>query len=74
MFAYSRAMSRARTIPDEAIHARLRVLLAEGGEKAVSFASVPEVVKKTFASSIPDSCDICSASAIIGDIRYSVDE
>ena len=40
MFAYSRAMSRARTIPDEAIHARLRVLLAEGGEKAVSFASV----------------------------------
>jgi AcrR family transcriptional regulator len=33
-------MSRPRTIPDEAIFAEVRRLMAEGGDKAVAFASV----------------------------------
>jgi len=33
-------MSRPRTIPDDAIFAEVRRLLAEGGDKAVAFASV----------------------------------
>ena len=33
-------MSRPRTIPDDAVFAEVRRLLAEGGDKAVSFASV----------------------------------
>lgn len=36
-------MSRTRTIPDATIFAVIRQLLAEGGEKAVSFASVARV-------------------------------
>lgn len=35
-------MSRARTIPDETIHATLRAMLAVGGDKAVSFATVAQ--------------------------------
>lgn len=36
-------MGRARTIPDHTIFAAVRSLLAEGGEKAVTFSSVARV-------------------------------
>ncbi len=36
-------------------------------------ASVPEVVKKTLASGMPDSAAIRSASSTIGRMRYSVE-
>ena len=39
----------------------------------MSLASVPEVVRKTFGSSMPDTAAICSASCTIGRFRYSVD-
>ena len=35
-------MPRARTLSDEAIHATIRRLLAEGGDKAVSFGTVSQ--------------------------------
>ena len=41
--------------------------------RAVSLASVPEVVKNTRASGMPDSAAISSASSIIGSDRYSVE-
>ena len=40
---------------------------------AVSFASVPELVKNTLASSIPDSRASFSASSIWLRIRYRVE-
>ena len=40
---------------------------------AASFASVPDVVKKTRASGIGASAAICSASSTMGRTRYSVD-
>ena len=40
MFAYTDAMPRHRTIPDETVFAATRALLAEGGDKAASFALV----------------------------------
>jgi hypothetical protein len=36
---------------------------------AVSFASVPLVVRKTLASGIPETAAICSASSTIGRFR-----
>jgi len=41
--------------------------------RAVSFASVPELVKNTLALAIPDSFAIFSASSIWLRIRYSVE-
>jgi hypothetical protein len=46
---------------------------AVASSSAVSFASVPELVKKTLASGIPDSRAIFSASSTWLRIRYSVD-
>lgn len=40
---YKVCMGRHRTIPDDEIYAAVRRLLAEGGEKAVSFATVARV-------------------------------
>ena len=40
---------------------------------AVSLASVPELVKNTFASGMPDSAAIFSASSTCCRIRYSVE-
>ena len=40
---------------------------------AASFASVPELAKKTFASGMPDSSAIFSASSICWRIRYTVE-
>ena len=42
---------------------------AVASRSAVSFASVPEVVKKTRASEMPESAAIFSASSIIGSDR-----
>ncbi len=42
--------------------------------RAVSLASVPEVVKKTRASGMPDRAATRSASSIIGRLRYRVEE
>ncbi len=39
----------------------------------MSLASVPEVVRKTFASGMPDTVAICSASSTIGVLRWSVE-
>ena len=41
--------------------------------RAVSFASVPELVKKTLAFSMPDSLTIFSASSTWLRMRYSVE-
>jgi hypothetical protein len=41
--------------------------------RAVSLASLPEVVKKTRASAMPDSPAINSANSIMGSDRYSVE-
>ena len=41
--------------------------------RAASFASVPELVKKTLASGMPDSSAIFSASSIWRRIRYTVE-
>lgn len=35
-------MPRSRTIPDETVHVTIRRMLAEGGDKAVSFATVAQ--------------------------------
>ena len=40
---------------------------------AASLASVPELVKKTFASGMPDRSAIFSASSICDSIKYSVE-
>ncbi len=40
---------------------------------AASFASVPEVVKNTLASGIPDISVTISANSIMGSLRYSVE-
>lgn len=40
MFVYDLSMGRTRTIPDAAIFAAIRDLLAQGGDKAVAFAGV----------------------------------
>ena len=40
---------------------------------AASLASVPDVVRKTLASGIPDSADSFSAISTIGALRYSVE-
>ena len=45
----------------------------EASSSAASLASVPEVVKKTLASGIPDTAAISSASSTIGRLRYSVE-
>jgi AcrR family transcriptional regulator len=43
MFVYIRSMSRTRLVPDAEIFALILGQLAEGGEKAVTFASVAAV-------------------------------
>ena len=40
---------------------------------AASFASVPDVVKNTLASGMPESPASFSANSIIGALRYSVE-
>jgi len=47
--------------------------LAVASIRAASVASVPEVVKNTLASGMPDRLAIISASSIIGSLRYIVD-
>ena len=48
--------------------------VVQASSSAASLASVPDVVKKTLASSIGASAAISSANSICGSIRYSVDE
>ena len=38
----------------------------------MSFASLPDVVKKTRALGIPDADPISSANSIMGSLKYSV--
>ena len=40
MFAYASRMPRTRTIPDAQVFAAIRALVGQGGERAVSFATV----------------------------------